>query len=168
MKVLKILGIFYKTELKPSIKQAGIEAAHVSFVSTSHKEPHNCPYCPMEYAHRTKLLKHCKEKHKDQPVPYKYKKWKARDLVEREVNQKARDIEKLIAETKTEKSNIQNRPAGNQTEPVPIPPKYTNKVSVLPTKTEVIRAKNLFMRDRIKFFKIFENFCGPCFMGQIF
>ena len=110
----------------------------------------------MEYAHRTKLLKHCKEKHKDQPVPYKYKKWKARDLVEREVNQKARDIEKLIAETKTEKSNIQNRPAGNQTEPVPIPPKYTNKV--LPTKTEVIRAINLFMRDRIKFFKIFEEF----------
>ena len=95
----------------------------------------------MEYAHRTKLLKHCKEKHKDQPVPYKYKKWKARDLVEREVNQKARDIEKLIAETKTEKSNITNRPAGNQTEPVPIPPKYTNKVSVLPTKTEVRKYK---------------------------
>ena len=98
VKTMKNFWIFFfsKTELKPSIKQAGIEAAHVSFVSTSHKEPHNCPYCPMEYAHRTKLLKHCKEKHKDQPVPYKYKKWKARDLVEREVNQKARDIEKLI------------------------------------------------------------------------
>lgn len=131
--------------IPPSIKQAGIEAAHVSFVSTSHKEPHNCPYCPMEYAHRTKLLKHCKEKHKDQPVPYKYKKWKARDLVEREVNQKARDIEKLIAGSKTEKSNIRHRPgnAGNQTEPVPIPPKYTNKVSVLPTKTEESQIMNL-------------------------
>lgn len=97
----------------------------------------------MEYAHRTKLLKHCKEKHKDQPVPYKYKKWKVRDLVEREVNQKARDIEKLIDRTKNEKSNIQNRPGnttGNrdiQTEPVPIPPKYTDKVAPLPTKTEV-------------------------------
>ena len=101
----------------------------------------------MEYAHRTKLLKHCKEKHKDQPVPYKYKKWKARDLVEREVNQKARDIEKLIDRTKTEKSTIQNRQGnttGNQTEPVPIPPKYTDKVPALPTKTEVKNRKKSY------------------------
>ncbi|CBY24833.1 unnamed protein product [Oikopleura dioica] len=39
----------------------------------------------MEYAHRTKLLKHCKDKHKDKPIPYKYQKWKARESQKREL-----------------------------------------------------------------------------------
>ena len=115
----------------------------------------------MEYAHRTKLLKHCKEKHKDQPVPYKYKKWKARDLVEREVNQKARDIEKLIDRTKTEKSNIQNRQGNTtQTEPVPIPPKYTDKVPPLPTKTEVMSGKVIFVTQLVDLYWSTQLTCG--------
>ena len=48
--------------IPPSIKKAGREGAHVNLVQTSQRNPHICPYCPMEYAHRTKLLKHCKGK----------------------------------------------------------------------------------------------------------
>ena len=47
-------------EIPPSIKKAGIEKAFVTFIENSTRKPHECPYCPMEYAHRTKLLKHCK------------------------------------------------------------------------------------------------------------
>jgi ribosomal protein L37AE/L43A len=46
--------------IPPSIKKAGRVGANVSVVTTSQRVPHICPYCPMEYAHRTKLLKHCK------------------------------------------------------------------------------------------------------------
>ena len=47
-------------EIPPSIKKAGCEKAYVTFIENSTRKPHECPYCPMEYAHRTKLLKHCK------------------------------------------------------------------------------------------------------------
>ena len=67
-----------KELLPPSIRKGGREGANVTLVQTSQKSPHNCPYCPKEYAYRTKLLKHCKEKHQDKQVPYKYEKWKLR------------------------------------------------------------------------------------------
>ena len=94
-------------EIPPPIKKAGREKAYVTFLETAQRKPHECPYCPMEYAHRTKLLKHCKEKHKDHPVPYKYKKWKKRDSDAREERGKRRDIEILLSKTNHDKQLAQ-------------------------------------------------------------
>ena len=47
-------------EIPPSIKKAGRGEANVKLVKTIKRSPNECPYCPMEYSHRTKLLKHCK------------------------------------------------------------------------------------------------------------
>lgn len=72
-------------ELPPTLLIADKANALVNVVKKTQKIPHKCPYCVMEYAHRTKLLKHCKDKHKDKPIPYKYQKWKAREIQKREL-----------------------------------------------------------------------------------
>lgn len=47
------------------------------------------------------------EKHKDQPVPYKYKKWKARDNEAREERGKKADIQRLLNKTNQDKAQQQ-------------------------------------------------------------